>query len=204
MYSTLLFLDRPRHLRYDLQSVLDLEQLLPVGFKTIFQMPSTIESLKIIFWAGLKHEDKNLDFEEVESILTWALDHGWTLESLIEIFSKSIFDQGWVSKSNLPNDTPLTIGELILQMEDINYKYLHFQPKDFYALTPEEFIKIMELWNHKRDHDLALLCLTVANCSGAKKAGGAPFTIDDFLPRKTTPQQTPEQMKNILMHAFGG
>ena len=204
MYSTLLFLDKPRHLRYDILAVVDLDQLIPGGFKSIFKMKVNMDSLKIIFWAGLKHEDKDLDLNRVETILTSVLDKGWTEEKLIEIFSRTIWDQGWLSKSQDKTDKPFTIENLILDMEKVNYKYLHFQPRDFYALTPQEFIKILDVWNDKEDRDLALLCVTTAQCAGATKTGGVAFTIDDFIPQKSKPQQSADQMKNILMNAFGG
>jgi hypothetical protein len=204
MYSTLLFLDRPRHLRYDIQAIVDLDQLLPNGFKTVFTMPATIESLKIIFWAGLKHEDKELTFDQVADILSKGLEHGWTIEKYIEIFSKSIWNQGWISRSQEKSDKPLTLETLINDMETINYKYFHMHPRDFYALTPQEFITMMDTWNVESDHDLALLCTTIANCSGATKSGGVAFIIDDFMPRKKQVRQSSDQMKNILIGAFGG
>jgi hypothetical protein len=202
MYSTLLFLDRPRHLRYDLQAVIDLDQLLPGGFRTVFVMNANLDALKIIFWAGLKHED-NLSLDQVGEILKSALVNGWTIEKLLEIFTRTIWDQGWLSKSQGEPTTAIIIEDIIKQMEEVNYKMIHFTPKDFYAITPQEFIKIYELWNDNENRNTALICATVCNASGATKTGGIRFTVDDFLPMSKPNVQTPEQMKNILMGAFG-
>lgn len=203
MYSTLLFLDRPRHLRYDLQSVVDLDQLLPGGFKTIFTMKSNLDALRIIFWAGLKHEDIDLDFGKTEEYLHSALEHGWTIEKFIEIFTYTLWNQGWLSKSGEKSKEPVNIETLISRMQEMNYKYLHFTPKEFYAITPQEFIDMIEMWGEQDNHNTALICSVIANCSGAKKANNRPFEIDDFMPNRKPKVQTPEQMKNILMGAFG-
>jgi hypothetical protein len=203
MYSTLLFLDRPRHLRYDIQAVVDLDQLLPEGFKTIFKMSANTDSLKIIFWAGLKHENKDLTFDEVKGYITHAIDQGTTIEKLLEMFTRTIWDQGWLSKSQEKSVNPIDIESLILQMEETNYKLLHLTPKDFYALTPQEFIKLVEFWNEQDNRNTALICATICNAMGATKTGNIQFTVEDFLPKTKSKSQTPEQMKNILMGAFG-
>jgi hypothetical protein len=206
MYSTLLFLDKPRHLRYDIQAILDLDQLLPGGFKTIFAMGANLDALRIIFWAGLKHEDNVITFDQVEEYLKEGIAAGWTLEKLVEIFAHTLWEQGWLSKSQEKSKEPVTVENTISQMEEINYKRIHLTPREFYAITPQEFIKMTDFWNEYEDRQTALICATICNANGATKPGKLPFEIEDFMPKKkliTGKKQTAEQMRSILTGAWG-
>ena len=60
--SVMIYLDRPRFLRYSLDSVIELHRL--VDFGTI-----TMRNIKYIVWAGLLHEDPDLQVEDVSKIL---------------------------------------------------------------------------------------------------------------------------------------
>lgn len=60
--SVMIYLDRPRFLRYSLDSAVELHRF--VDFGTI-----TMRNIKYIVWAGLLHEDPDLQVEEVSKIL---------------------------------------------------------------------------------------------------------------------------------------
>jgi len=210
MYSTILFLDRPRHLRYDIQAVLDLDQILKGGFMSLFIMQDDINALKLIFWAGLRHEDPQLNITGdtgIEKILETVIEDGkWTTESLVKEFSRQIVNDGWILPHGKKSETPMTIQEYILRMEELNYQFIHLTPKDFYAITPREFSLMIDNSQVISNHNIGLLCATYANCSGATKAGGGSWQVSDFVnvPRDKEKRQSPEQMKNVLNAAFMG
>lgn len=209
MYSTILFLDRPRHLRYDIQAILDLDQLLLKGFMSVFSMEADFDALKLLFWAGLKHEDPYLKISGeggIGEILSNAIAGLWTYETLMQKFTEQIINDQWILTKAEKSETPVTIRQYIGKMEELNYQYLHWSPKDFYSITPREFNLAIQLSSEKENHDLGLLCATVANSSGSKKQGGGSWQISDFVPVKRggPERQTAKQMNDILTAAFGG
>ena len=211
MYSTLLFLDRPRHLRYDIQAVLDLDQLLLGGFDSVFTMEADIEALRLIYWAGLKHEDPTLSISGeggTGDILFNAIHGGiWTFDNLMKEFTKTILADEWISPpKERKEDTgeKFTIQDYIAKMEAMNYEYLNLKPKDFYGITPREFNLMMDTAMELDNKRFGILCATVANCSGAKKKDGTAFSIDDFFYTKDrVVKQSPGTIKNILTASFG-
>ena len=211
MYSTILFLDRPRHLRYDIQAVLDLDQILKGGFVSVFKMEADFDTLKLILWLGLKHEDPELKISGIGGVgdilyNTITCGHIWTEDMLFKEFTKQILNDGWILVDNKKADIQMTIKEYILKMEELNYQFIHLMPKDFYAITPREFSLMIDNSQLISNHNIGLLCATYANCSGATKAGGGSWQVSDFVnvPRNKEKRQSPEQMKNVLNAAFMG
>ena len=73
MYSTLIVLDKPRHLRYTFGVISDFEQAIPGGFMNVFNMEASGESgfriIRDILYAGMKWEDPTLTIPDVGMIL---------------------------------------------------------------------------------------------------------------------------------------
>lgn len=210
MYSTLLFLDRPRHLRYDMQAVLDLDQLLLAGFDSIFTMEADVESLRLIYWAGLKHEDPHLRVEEIGGILSNQIHHKrWTYENLIKMFTRAVIEQEWISppkekSTETQTDEKFTIQDYIRKMEEMNYMYVGLTPKEFYGITPREFRLMMDNVMEVDNRRFGIVCATIANCAGAKKKDGELFTAGDFFGLQSrVKRQTPKAILNTLISAFG-
>jgi hypothetical protein len=214
MYSTLLFLDRPRHLRYDMQAVLDLDQLLLGGFESVFSMEADMSALKLIYWVGLKHEDTHLRTSGeggTGDILQNAMVSGpWTCESLVRQFTKAVLSDGWISPPKPKTERvnadgeKFTIQDYILRLESLNYEYVKLKPKDFYGITPREFHLMLDVAGTVGNQRAGMICATVANCSGAKKAGGGAFKVDDFFYIKPkVVKESVDTIKNKMRAAFG-
>lgn len=216
MYSTLLFLDRPRHLRYDMQAVLDLDQLLLKGFESVFDMEADMSALRLIYWAGLKHEDTHLRIlgeGGTGDILQNAMVAGpWTFESLTKQFTRTILSDGWIQPPD-PNrerrketGEKFTIQDYISKLEELNYEFLGLRPKEFYGVTPREFHLMIDVAGAADNQRAGMVCATVANCSGAKKAGGGAFKVSDFfyMKPKVPVKQDTKTIENIMHSAFGG
>ena len=86
MYSTLIVLDKPRHLRYTFGVISDFEQAIPGGFLNLFKMTYKGEAgfriLRDILYAGLKWEDTTLTLPDVGMILLY------NTEDLLSVWHK--------------------------------------------------------------------------------------------------------------------
>jgi len=84
--SVLLQLDRERHLRYDINALADLEQVLginlaqPVGLHQI-----GLNALRGFLWAGLKHEDPTLTLAGAGTLLQ---DHLAAGRDIVDVAAK--------------------------------------------------------------------------------------------------------------------
>ena len=207
MYSTILFLDRPRHLRYDIQAVLDLDQMLEGGFTSIFALKADMSALQLILWAGLKHEDPTLMIggeKGMGQIIYDSILYGvWTYELLIKQFTVQLVNDGWImTERHEPKSKGdiLSIRQYINTLEGFNFEFLQMHPKDFAALTPREVTKLIEHSRDESNHMTAMICSVYAACSGASKQGGGTWELSDFLPQKGPKRQTAEEMKQILLN----
>lgn len=82
--------------------------------------------------------------------------------------------------------------------------YVGLTPREFYGITPREFRLNMENVMDVDNRRYGVLCATVANCSGAKKKDGNPFEAADFFSQKAqVKKQSPKQIVNTLIGAFG-
>jgi hypothetical protein len=197
-----------------MQAVLDLDQLLLKGFESVFGMEADMSALRLIYWAGLKHEDTHLRISGeggTGDILQNAMVAGpWTFESLTKQFTRTILSDGWI---HLPdpnqerrNETgeKFTIQDYISKLEELNYEFLGLRPKEFYGVTPREFHLMIDVAGATDNQRAGMVCATVANCSGAKKPSGGPFKIDDFFNiKKKVVRESPETIKNKMRAAFG-
>jgi hypothetical protein len=58
-------LDKVRNLRYTMNSLAEIEDALGVPLSEMGNIKMTIKNVRVILWAGLIHEDKELTIEEV-------------------------------------------------------------------------------------------------------------------------------------------
>lgn len=85
---------------------------------------------------------------------------------------------------------------------------LHLTEEEFWSLTPREFDALRGRFNDSNDwlnYRAALVCSVVANVFRGKNV--KPFKPDDFMPKRKTKDQTPEQILatvELLNAAFGG
>jgi hypothetical protein len=197
-----------------MQAVLDLDQLLLKGFESVFSMETDMSALRLIYWAGLKHEDTQLRISGeggTGDILQNAMVAGpWTFESLIKQFTRTLLSDGWITPPKPKNERrtvdgdKFTIQDYILKLEELNYEFLGLRPKEFYGVTPREFHLMMSVTGSVDNQRAGMICATVANCSGSKRTGGGAFKIEDFFTIKPkVVKQSTETIKNTLRAAFG-
>lgn len=58
-------LDKERHLRYTMNALAEMEDQLGVPLSELKDVKMTIKNVRVILWAGLIHEDKEISIEEV-------------------------------------------------------------------------------------------------------------------------------------------
>ncbi|MGG3561651.1 hypothetical protein ABES03_08605 [Neobacillus rhizosphaerae] len=58
-------LDKARHLRYTMNALAEIEDQLGVPLAELQNVKMTMKNVRVILWAGLIHEDKELTQEDV-------------------------------------------------------------------------------------------------------------------------------------------
>ena len=209
MYSTLIVLDKPRHIRYTFAAINELEQAIPGGFLNFFKYTVKGETgfrvLRDILYAGLKWEDSSLTLSDLGGILFYFSNGN--IDELLGIWKK-VFDamdyDEWTSYKPKQEQETVTIPELFEQVEEIAYCTLKIQPSQLYALTPRELNIMLENFGEIDNYRTGMICATIMNSVGGKK-GGAAFQVDDFIKLKGKKHKimSDKQIKETLMNAFG-
>ena len=219
MYSTLIVLDKPRHLRYTFAAIADLDSAIPGGFYNLFKLPVNGETgfniLRDVLYAGLQWEDPFLTIQELGLILIYFCCND---AHMIVGLWKKVFDtldyQKWTnnpkelqeekSKSRNDSDEPTTIPELMDQIENVAYSTVRLSPSELYALTPREFSLILDNFDELENKRAGMICATIMNSVGGKK-NGEPFKITDFISDSREPRiMSNQEIKSALISAFGG
>ena len=215
MHSTLIILDKPRHLRYTFETITELDQIIPGGFYNLFKYPIKGESgfrvLRDMLYAGLKWEDSSLTIQNMGLILLYFScdDKNVLLGLWKKVFDTLDYDK-WTNnlketkKKQVEKESEIqTVSELMDEIEKVAYSTLRLSPSELYALTPREFTLILDGYGELENRRAGMICATIMNSVGGKKGGGA-FKISDFISSKTEPQiMSDEEIKNTLQQAFG-
>lgn len=83
--------DRPRNLRFDVNALADLEDRAKAGIAQLFSEERIgLNALRLMLWAGLKHEDRTLTVERVGDMLSEYLSKGGSLEEVTQILSEAV------------------------------------------------------------------------------------------------------------------
>ena len=218
MYSTLIVLDKPRHLRYTFSSVSDLDQAIPGGFYNLFKFSAKGEVgfriLRDMLYAGLKWEDTDLTIPDMGLILLYFSgdDPGVLLWLWKKVFETLDYDKWTSNQKDKPKNEkqsdgenePKTISEMLEEIEKVAYSTVGLQPNELYALTPREFSLILDNYGELENRRAGMICATIMNSVGGKKSG-EPFKISDFISDSKEPQiMSDEEIKRALQGAFGG
>jgi len=83
MKTTTIELDKPRTLRYDLNALCAIEEATGKPIAEALSAGSSFSAMRVIIWAGLKHEDPALTVEAVGAMVDPALMNV-ALEALVE------------------------------------------------------------------------------------------------------------------------
>jgi hypothetical protein len=210
MYSTLIVLDKPRHIRYTFAAINELEQAIPGGFLNFFKYTVKGETgfrvLRDILYAGLKWEDSTLTLSDLGGVLFYHSNGN--IEELLGVWKK-VFDamdyDEWTSyKPTNKEQEDITITELFEQVEEIAYGTLKIQPSQLYALTPRELNLMLENYGEIDNYRTGMICATIMNSVGGKKGGGS-FQVEDFIKLKGKKHKvmSDEKIKDTLLKAFG-
>jgi len=190
----------------------ELEQAIPGGFMSIFQFPSTGESgllvLRDILYAGLRWEDPYLTQSRIGEMLLY--DGYDTMFIWKKVYDALVYDQ-WITQqseekqtgqSGQKQDNPITILEMLDNIEVIAYGTMRLTPAELYALTPREFNIMLENFGEVENQRVGLICATILNSQGGKK-GGEPFTPDDFFKPKKPKIMSDKEIIDVLSVLVG-
>lgn len=202
MYSTLIVLDKPRHLRYTFGVISDFEQAIPGGFMNLFKMSYQGENgfrvLRDILYAGIKWEDNSLTIPDVGMILLYnSVD---LLAVWNKIFIALNYDE-WTSTEYKKKEEPLSISELLDEVETIAYGMLHLTPDQLYALTPRELNIMLENYGEVENYRTGMICATIMNSVGGKGHNQA-YQVSDFIGSKKVKKMSDEEIQKNIMAAF--
>ena len=105
--SVLVVLDRERHLRYDFNALVDLEQALGI---TLAQIPQTtgalgLTHLRAFMWPGLRHEDDALTVRTVGTLIQAYLDGGGDLVKLSGLMREALALAGYQAPGAAPSES---------------------------------------------------------------------------------------------------
>jgi hypothetical protein len=91
-------LDKPRRLRFDINALIDIENVS--GGKSIQQVLGNmgIGTIRLLMWAGLKHDDRRLTQEKTGELLQEHLDAGGDIVSLVDILTEAMDVSGVFGK----------------------------------------------------------------------------------------------------------
>jgi hypothetical protein len=97
--------DRPRHLKYDINAIADIERETKTGITALLQQERLgFDSIRILLWGGLKHEDRTLTVEKVGDLIqNYMVDQKSNLFQALTVFSDKIVEG--LTKSGLIGDT---------------------------------------------------------------------------------------------------
>ncbi len=79
-------LDKKRNLRYTMNALAEIEDQLGVSITEVGDIDLTVKNVRVILWAGLIHEDKELTQEEVGDMIDMG-NFQYAQEKIAEAFT---------------------------------------------------------------------------------------------------------------------
>ena len=98
MRAVTIELGRPRRLRFDVNALADAEERLGMGLGRIMQQEASFALLRVLLWAGLKHEDRRLTPEAAGALLQQYIAGGGDLETVAARVMEAILASGLFSE----------------------------------------------------------------------------------------------------------
>jgi hypothetical protein len=88
------YFDRPRRLKFDINAIADIERETKTGIMSLLQYERLgFDSIRVLLWGGLKHEDRNLTIEKVGNLIqNYAINQKCNLFEAFTIFSEKILE----------------------------------------------------------------------------------------------------------------
>ena len=84
-----------KKLRFDFNALADLETQVGMGVAKLFSEDMIgFQTLRLLFWAGLRHENSRLTLNGAGDILKQMIDEGYTFNDLSDLISKALQASG--------------------------------------------------------------------------------------------------------------
>lgn len=91
----LIELDRPREVRFDFNAIADIEEMAGKSIAVLLSEENLgFNTIRLLMWAGLKHDDEKLSKQQVGTMIFEWLKKGGTMEKIISILSKAFDESG--------------------------------------------------------------------------------------------------------------
>lgn len=100
MKSTPIELDKYRNLRYDFNSMAELETISKMDLSSYLVPLSrpSFEAVRLLLWVGLKWEDKELTITGAGNLAdTWIDKSGSDIGGIVEVLTNALVDAGWLN-----------------------------------------------------------------------------------------------------------
>ena len=92
-------------LRYDINSISDLEDKVGKGLFTMIQPEKIgISTCRALLWAGIKHTNKYLELKDVGVLMNSHLQNGGDFKNLINKVMEGIKESGLLGKQEIEED----------------------------------------------------------------------------------------------------
>lgn len=100
MTTTPIELDKYRNLRYDFNSMAELETISKMhlnAYLVPLSRPS-FEAVRLLLWIGLKWEDKELTLADAGNLAgEWIENSGSDIGGMVEVLTDALVNAGWLS-----------------------------------------------------------------------------------------------------------
>jgi hypothetical protein len=90
---------KTRTIKFDYNSICDMEEKANMGIPQIMSENAGFNTLRLLMWSGLKHENRGLTLDMVGLWIQKYLDEGNELEKLYSDVAKALMDSGIMGKN---------------------------------------------------------------------------------------------------------
>lgn len=94
-------LDRPRELRYGVNALVLLEEKLGKQLAEILSQGMGVGMLRMVFWAGLVWDDKELDEDGAGVLMDLYMDEGHEFQEVTDLITKALMKSGFVDAATV-------------------------------------------------------------------------------------------------------
>lgn len=96
-------LDKKRNLRYTINSLCAVEEKAGIGFESLI-LTGQLSALRLLLWAGLRHEDEDLSVEDAGDLIDAYLDNDNSIEELGEYIEEALTKAGFADQEGDENE----------------------------------------------------------------------------------------------------
>ena len=92
---------RVRHLKYDVDAMIDAETISGKGFGEVAFNPALMAGFVVLrgyIWAGLKHEDPDLTLKDTSAMLTVAIKNNISVGDIVSDIKEAWYECGLAEK----------------------------------------------------------------------------------------------------------